>query len=359
MNILPRYIAREFLRIFAMTIVAFTGIYLVMDFIENMSAIVKAGAPAGTAIKYFALRLPFVLYQGIPAGILLSTLIALGMMRKHNEITAMKGAGIDPFRQSRVLFHIALILGVFMLLLNEWIVPSSNRAADLVWRLEIKKEKPPPSFRRSGIWFREERRFYRIDLFSPDDGYLKGITIFALTEGFTPEEIVTAKKAEWSDSQWILKDVTLRTFKDGQLKSYQESSSFPIHLPYTLEDFRKSKKKPEEMNILELYSYIKRLERYGSSSRAWRPDLHLKISFPFVTLIMVLVGLPFSLLGSGRGGLPLTIGIAFAVGFSYWIILAFSLSLGRSGTLPAVLSAWIPNILFTIIGATLLSRVKR
>jgi lipopolysaccharide export system permease protein len=38
------------------------------------------------------------------------------------------------------------------------------------------------------------------------------------------------------------------------------------------------------------------------------------------------------------------------VGFSYWIVLALTLSLGKSGVLPPILAAWAANGIFAGIG---------
>ncbi len=380
MRILSRYMTGEFTRYFLISIAACVSVYLVVDFFENMEMIVTAGAPAWTAVRFFALRLPFILYQGIPAGVLLSTLLTVGMMSRHNEITAMKGAGIDPVRRALVLLGPALVLTGGMYALNDWIVPRANRAAEYVRRVEIKKERILPSFKREGIWFREGKNFYRIALFLPAERALSGIEIFTLGGNFSPEAIVTADRADWRGPRcggppagpadgggwWCLEGVTERRIAGETVSGYAEIPTRAVVLPYSLDDFTKSEKKPEEMTFSELSLYIARLEASGSAYRSWLPDLHLKVSFPFVCLVMVLVGLPIALLGSGRtsprgGGsaLALTIGVAFALGFSYWVVLAFSVSLGRSGGLPAWLSAWLPNIGFGALGAFLLTRVRR
>lgn len=359
MKILSRYFAREFLRIFSISIVSIIGVYLVVDFFENMETLMKFGPPVWTGAKYFLLKLPFIAYQGIPAGVLLSTLLTFGVMGRNNEITAMEAAGVNPLWGARALFGIAFLLGAAMFALNEWIAPFTNRTAEYVWRGEIKKENVLPSFKKEAMWFRDGRRFFQIDLFSPEDRILKGIVIYTLQEGFSPDTIVGAERAEWADGGWKLMGVIRRSFRDGRLSEYEEMSSLPVSLPYSPEDFRASVKKPEEMNITELASYISRLKGSGSPYWAWLPDLHLKIAFPFVAFLMVIIGLAFSFTGPRSKGLALNIGLAFALGFSYWVFLAFSLSLGRTGALPGWLSAWLPTVVFGLIGCVLLVRARR
>ncbi|MGD0168455.1 MAG: LptF/LptG family permease, partial [Smithella sp.] len=82
-----------------------------------------------------------------------------------------------------------------------------------------------------------------------------------------------------------------------------------------------------------------------------------KIAFPMVILIMVFIAVPFSLRSERSGGVMQSIGLGIFIGFSYWIVHAFCMSLGRSEILPVFLAAWGANILFSAIAAVLFYRV--
>jgi len=53
-----------------------------------------------------------------------------------------------------------------------------------------------------------------------------------------------------------------------------------------------------------------------------------------------------------------SIGAGIILGFSYWIIFAFGLSLGRSGTIPPFLAAWSANLLFGAGAIVLFRRLR-
>jgi len=87
-------------------------------------------------------------------------------------------------------------------------------------------------------------------------------------------------------------------------------------------------------------------------------DLHGKLAFSFVSIILLVIGISFSLRSERSGGVAQSIGAGVIIGFSYWLVFAFSLSLGRSGTLYPILAAWIPNLLFSVAAYYLIRRLN-
>lgn len=100
------------------------------------------------------------------------------------------------------------------------------------------------------------------------------------------------------------------------------------------------------MGFFELYPYIRKLEAEGYDATRYRVDLHGKMAFSIVSIILLVIGISFSLRSERSGGVAQSIGAGVVIGFSYWLVFAFSLSLGRSGTLYPLLAAWLPNLLF-------------
>jgi lipopolysaccharide export system permease protein len=86
--------------------------------------------------------------------------------------------------------------------------------------------------------------------------------------------------------------------------------------------------------------------------------MHGKIAFPLVSIILAIIGVSFSLRSERSGGVTQSIGVGIVIGFSYWLVFAFTMSLGRSGTLPPLLAAWTANILFGIASLLMYRRVK-
>ena len=145
-----------------------------------------------------------------------------------------------------------------------------------------------------------------------------------------------------------------RTFSgDREVLRRFDAMDAPIHL--LPEDFARGRERPERMGFRELREYIGRLERLGRPSRRWEVDLHLKLSFPFANLVLVLLGLP---LGVGRRGRVVGFGLSLLISFLYYSTVRAGQVMGREEVLPPLLSAWLGNILFGGMGVWLFLRTE-
>ncbi len=104
------------------------------------------------------------------------------------------------------------------------------------------------------------------------------------------------------------------------------------------------------MGFRELRNFVRKLRQEGYDSTRYETDLHGKIAFVFVSLILALIGVTFPMRSERSGGIAQGIGIGVIIGFSYWIVFAFTLSLGRSGTVPPVVAAWATNVILGVCG---------
>ncbi|RMF86039.1 MAG: LptF/LptG family permease, partial [Nitrospinota bacterium] len=120
--------------------------------------------------------------------------------------------------------------------------------------------------------------------------------------------------------------------------------TYPLQAsPYDLQQIAKE---PEKMSISELYAYLRRLKERRFDATVYLTDLHEKIAFPFVNLVMALVGLSLSLHPQRGKQVAWGIGFTLGIGFLYWALFSLSLSFGKSGRLHPLVAAWGPNVFF-------------
>ena len=104
------------------------------------------------------------------------------------------------------------------------------------------------------------------------------------------------------------------------------------------------------MDYKQLANYINRFSESGLKSiRQLLVELHYKISFAFISVIVIMVAAPLSLLPV-RGGILMGIGISIVVALSYYAFSAIALALGKAGVLPPFISAWTANFFFLGLG---------
>jgi lipopolysaccharide export LptBFGC system permease protein LptF len=107
------------------------------------------------------------------------------------------------------------------------------------------------------------------------------------------------------------------------------------------------------MGFGELRRYIASLEARGFDVAKYRVQLHRKLAFPAVGLVMTLLAVPFSFIVARRGALY-GIGIAIVIAIVYWAVLGIFEALGNSALLHPALAAWAPNVLFGAVGLYLI-----
>jgi lipopolysaccharide export system permease protein len=134
------------------------------------------------------------------------------------------------------------------------------------------------------------------------------------------------------------------TFHDQQVEKFD-------FLP---EDLNRVAKKSEEMTFKELSEYIKRVEAEGYDATNYRVDLYAKIAFPFICIIMCMVGTGIGARGKIKESMPVVIAFGIGMAFLYWIFYSFCLSLGYGEMLPPGIAAWTANLAFFCFGAVTL-----
>ena len=113
------------------------------------------------------------------------------------------------------------------------------------------------------------------------------------------------------------------------------------------------------MGYAELRKYVDKIQSEGYDATRYIVDLHGKIAFTLVSIILVIIGISFSLMKTERsGGIMQSIGVGIFIGFSYWLVHAFAMSLGHSGTISPFLSAWFANFLWGTASVIMFLRVK-
>ena len=358
MTIIDRYILKEFMKIFVLILVSLAGLYLIVDFFERIRMFLSNHASVSQIASYFSLTLPMILSQMIPIGVLLSALLSFGILSKNCEITAMKANGLSLYRLSVPVIAVSFAICIAAFLLSEVVTPYTNQRAKYIKLIEVQKREQVGSFKQNEIWYRGERGIYNFSMFDPLTNTLKGIRIHFFDRGMNLSQRIDAKEAVWKDGRWLFRDLLVTTFNPSGVPFIERIPERIIALSEKPSDFKVVQKDTEEMGLLELSRFTKKIRSEGYDTMRYRTDMHGKVAFPLVSVILAILGVSFSLKSERGGGIAQSIGLGIVIGFSYWIVFAFAISLGRAGTLPPVIAAWSANMLFGLAAAILFMRVK-
>ena len=116
-------------------------------------------------------------------------------------------------------------------------------------------------------------------------------------------------------------------------------------------------KAPEEMGWSDLGAFIVAMERSGSDVNKLRTARMLKLAIPVTCIIIMMFGAPLAT-SNQRGGAAFGAAVSLGTTVVFLMLLQLTQAIGDKGIVQPELAAWLPGILFGLIGAVLLARVR-
>ena len=133
----------------------------------------------------------------------------------------------------------------------------------------------------------------------------------------------------------------------------------PIDIGWTPEDLIRRDKAPEDMTAREIRQYIKHLASTGQPTAAYETQMHGKFALPIAATIFALVGIPLGVRRDRSRSAAMGFGISILIIFAYWTTWYCCSIAGEGGTIPPIVGAWLPNVIFGGMGVALLVRGAR
>jgi len=358
MKAITRYLAREFARMTAVCFSGFLILYMVIDFVERSDEFFRNRATAMEILRYYLYGLPNVFLQISPVAVLLAVLITVSLRARSNEFTALFSGGISLLQALVPILAGCVLLSLATLAVQETLAPWANRKAREIARLRIRPGKIEAQFSLNRYWVRGPGGILSAQVVDPGGRTLSGILYFEIDEAFRPVRRIEARTAIYREEG----DWELVGGSDRPLSGTLEATSFgrrTYRFPETIQAFLDGETPPGEMTYTRLAEYVRDSRDRGYDVHRYEVDLHAKLSYPLLNILVSLLGVPAALRSPRKGGVWRSIGTGLLIGFVCWIVLSASLALGRKGMLPPLPAAWLPGILFASTGAFLLRRIPR
>ncbi|TKB72026.1 MAG: LPS export ABC transporter permease LptG [Nitrospira sp.] len=362
MPILFRYLLREYGKIFTMCFSGLMTVYLVIDFFEKVRRFLRYDANWLDVLTYFLLKVPAISFQIAPLAILMATLLTFGLLARGHEVTAMRSCGISLLWITSPFIVFAAAISLVLLIFSSTVIPLAANKSEEIRILRIEKKPPAAAVKLSQPWTRVGTdSLMHVTTVSVGGELLGGVSLFQFGRDFQLADMIEAAEARYSDSTWTLFQGLHRQFSSDGTVATTSFESRPIALTLIPDDFTTWLAGDSElMTFHDIRAYSRRRQQQGTQAARLKTDYYSRIAFPFVTIVMVLVGIALSLRRSGsRGGsMAMGIGQALAVGFCFWTTHSIAIALGRGGALTPMLAAWMGNIVFMSFGLYLMFKVR-
>jgi LPS export ABC transporter permease LptG/LPS export ABC transporter permease LptF len=370
-RLLDLYIARDYAKVFLLGAVGLLGVFYIATFIDLADKLFRGEATSALLLRYFFFQTPQFVYFVIPMAVLVATLVTVGLLAKNSELTVMRACGISLYRIMAPILLFAAAGSAVLFAVEERVLAVSNREADRLNR--VIRGLPAQSSVLNRQWVAGTGgEMYRFDDFDPGANRFSRLWVYYLDQqswgldAIAYAESVTytkdggsgARTSEWLGRQGWLREFAPDANNTGQriLTRYTpfEERRLQLDSPgyFTVEA-------PDAamMTYGQLREYITQLQSGGTYAARYMVSLQRKIAFPFVTVIMTMIAIPFAV-ATGRRGALYGIGVGIVLAIVYYVALSLFGALGEGGMLGPILAAWAPNILFGAAALYMLLTVR-
>jgi lipopolysaccharide export system permease protein len=356
---LDRYVLSEWVMIFIGTALGFPLLVIVIDLTEKLDKYLSRNLSVRDIALAYLYGVPDTMFLVLPAAVLFATVFAVGSFTRHSEITAAKASGISFYRFIAPMAAGALLATVTGLLIGT-VSPYANAR-----RVELLKERQftNRSARFNFTYAAEGNRVYTIGGADVEKRTLDGVVVERkgnVKDAAYPTYFVSARTGKYDPllKRWTLHSGVLHILPTDSMNiSIAFDSLRDRRMTEEPRALMASSKVPDEMTFGELGDFISALERSGSDVGALKVGRMLKIAIPVTCVIIMLFGAPLAT-STQRGGTAFGVGISLATTVIFLMLVQLTQAIGSKGLVPPNLAAWLPGIVFGVVGVVLLSRVR-
>jgi LPS export ABC transporter permease LptF/LPS export ABC transporter permease LptG len=364
-TLLDGYVAKQYARVLAMTIVGMLGLFYISSFIDKSDKLFKGQISLGALLEFLFWSTPEFLTYIIALSVLLAGLVTIGLLTKNSELIVMRACGVSLYRTMLPIVVFALGASALLIALQERVLATANRRADQLNHL-IRTGSPQTFGVLNRKWIvGRSGEIYHYQYYDPRRQELHSLSVLEFdphdhqlrTRRYVQKAVYVADAREGeSEPLWSMDQGWLREFGGGSEVKFTRFTSQAAQFEPP-EYFVTEAREPDLMNFGQLRQYIDELRASGYNVLEHEVGLHRKVAFPFVTLVMTLIAVPFAVT-TGRRGAMYGIGVGIVLALIYWVMISIFAAFGASGVLDPMLAAWAPNLIFGAAAAYLLLTVR-
>jgi lipopolysaccharide export system permease protein len=334
-------IARSIISSTLLVLVIFLGLILFVSLLGEVQQINNTGYGFPQALSYVINSTPLAIYNIFPTIMLIGTLMGLGTLATHNELTIMRTSGMSLTRISAVVMVSAIMMIFFATLIGEGVAPKLSATAS--YHQNLARNNTQSIVTATGVWIKNDTVFYHIDTVNSAEK-LTGILRFEFNSQHRLVNASQASSANLTNAGWVFSNVKMTSiFDDHVTASNYPSINWPLQ--FNLKQFTEID--PKNLNLEQLQQQIKLDTQSGNNTSALRLNFWSRLFQPLMTLVMVFIAIPFIFgpLRSVSIGLRLLSGIT--VGLVFYIMNQFVASFGLAYQIqPIIASISLPALFF-------------
>lgn len=333
---LTRYLTQQNLYLLGVTLIMGLGVYLLTDLFERLDNFLEADTGLRIILLYFAVKIPLIISQILPATFLLSTLVQLCFMARSRELIALQTGGISLMKILKFLIIYGIIWACAQLFFSQWLGVWGEQYANEIWRVDISGKTASKNI-LSNVWFLDENWVVHLENVSTTSGDGQGFTGYELSsDGLKIMRVVRASSFHARAKVWRLKNVMISVPEDFSQNRQEELVLPLVQSPRNFQVFT-SNKAPSKLSLWQLGKTIDQLEVSGSNVEGLRTVWHSKIAYAASIIIMGIVALAIV---TWRDTLYISVGFGLVFVFVFYVLFTLGGTLGEKGILSPPVAVW-------------------
>jgi lipopolysaccharide export system permease protein len=373
MRLLDRYLFRELLTPLAYCLGGLLVLGTCCDLFGELEDLQEHKLHFLDVLAYALAMMPEFLVMILPIVLLLALLYTLTNHARHNEITAMRAAGIGLWRICVPYFVVGFAASLALFALNEFLVPRSTNWANHILTRYIQKPGDPDSktdFSNVGFINARSHRTWLIGEYHVKTAeMLRPQVNWNLPDGSSYQ--LNAARAIRTNGAWTFFNATEYSQADTNASFVPTLQTNVLAMPQfdesprqiqseininSYRSFRNTRK--ADIPLMDILGYLRLHPNLPRADSGWlRAKFYGRLATPWTCLAVVFIAIPFGA-ASGRRNLFVGVAGSIFICFGYFVVQHVSLAFGQSGAWPAWLAAWLPNLIFAATGLFLMARVR-
>ncbi len=365
MRILTRYMLKSFFLTFFVSLLCFVLVFDLVNLIEHVGKFLESDATWGDIFSYYLYFTPFIVVLTTPIATLLAAIFSVGIAARRNELLAMKAAGVSIYQLALPLLCGGVLIAASLWIFGEMVMPEANLRKNRIKAEKVdRRGVRPQQTHRDQMFIGMEGRIFHFGNYATEKASGERVAIQTF-EGNRLRSIITADQFYWQGSVWVGRGLEFREFRDFRTdpepirqwtSDYQRFDSFGEQPSYFEVSF--ANEDALSLSYFKLKQFIEVSRAIGRDVTREQVDLYTKMAFPFINVIIILIGVALAS-NPRRSGLAIGFGLSMAISFVFYTIVKIAIELGHQGTIPPLVAAWGANALFLLIGMFLLIRTPK
>jgi LPS export ABC transporter permease LptG len=373
MRLLDRYLFRELLTPLAYCLGGFLIFWISYDLFNELGELQERKLHLFDVLEYSLAMVPQFLVTILPVALLLALLYTLANHARHNEITAMRAAGVSLWRICAPYFIVGLMASLALFVLNESCVPRSLNWANHILSRYVQKPEDfnvKNDFRNFGFTNARDHRTWFVGQYNKKTAeMIKPQVDWSLPDGSSRR--LYADRAIRTNGVWTFYNVSEYAQASARaplLPAWQTNVLAMPEFDETPQEIQSEIKISSYQNLhishkadiplADILAYLRLHPDLPRADSSWLfTKFYGRLAAPWTCMVVVLIAIPFGA-ASGRRNLFVGVAGSIFICFAYFVIQQVSLAFGYSDRLPAWLAAWLPNFIFGGMGLILTARAR-